>query len=76
MFPYISAVLALVAAWFWFKASRVKTPDAPQMGGKIEAKLFQELFESIKKSAKLNATAAIFAYLSAFLAATDFLLNF
>ncbi|MBY6135022.1 hypothetical protein KUV61_04230 [Nocardioides marinus] len=56
----ISVVAALIAAFYWFRASRVPIQD-------FEESMIGSAFAPMQKASKLNAIAAAFAGFSALL---------
>lgn len=55
----IAIIMAIISAIFYFRASKIKLPKAPQKGELIEAKTFKDLFDRLNTMSQLNACGGI-----------------
>ncbi|MBS1095201.1 hypothetical protein [Gluconobacter wancherniae] len=65
LLDFVSGVLGIVSAYFWYRATQGDIPSAPNPGDEISAALFQELFQVINKQSGYNKKAALSACLMA-----------
>ena len=60
----LNVVFAIISAFYFWKSSKNKVPEAPHKGNIIEAKPFEELFASLKMTSKQNSRGCLFLVLS------------
>ncbi|ANB72627.1 hypothetical protein AYM40_09795 [Paraburkholderia phytofirmans OLGA172] len=72
----LGALSALVAAWFWFKASQTKLPEIDAATGRPTAPVSMlGMTKDIVDAARLNRTAACWSGAAAALGAVSLLLS-
>jgi hypothetical protein len=62
----LSQISSLLAAFFWFWASRTKIPNFPSVGLDSGSWVFKRIHKALKTSSCLNAVAALCSGVAAF----------
>jgi hypothetical protein len=75
VFAVLSLIAGIIAAWLWWKSSRIVFPNPPQQNMPISAAYHQRVSEAISEVAKWNRYAAIATGIAALMGAISSVLG-